>query len=96
MRKENGTCQVTDSYGLPLTTYNALDLETWLQQWRLVQLNEQALQALNSSPCGHYALMFLKERVQGRTMTDFGKGFSPVDFVGNDGNEYPNQCWITV
>ena len=34
---ENGTCEVIDSYGLSLTTYDAPEMETWLEQWRPVQ-----------------------------------------------------------
>ena len=42
------------------------------------------MQALNSMACGHYALLFLKGGVRGKTMTDFVEGFSPIDFTGND------------
>ena len=82
---EKGRCEVMDSYGLPITTYHVPDLEKWLDdEWDAVQWNDRTLQALNSNAYGHYALMFLKERVRGRTILDFVQGFSPNDFVAND------------
>ena len=39
---------------------------------------------LKSTACGHYTLLFLKERARGRTMEEFLEGFSSYDFVGND------------
>ena len=82
---EKNRCEVMDSYGLPITTYHVPDLERWLKdEWDSVQWNDRTLQALNSTACGHYALMFLKERVRRRTMLEFVQRFSPHDFVAND------------
>lgn len=82
---EKNRCEVMDSYGLPITTYQAPDLEKWIEdEWDSVQWNDRTLQALNSTACGHYALMFLKDRVRGRTMHEFVQTFSPHDFVAND------------
>ena len=55
-----------------------------MAQWSPVWHNDQPLQAFNSTVCGHYALLFLKERARGRTIEEFLEGFSPHDLVGND------------
>ena len=81
---EERACEVMDSYGLPLTTYQAPGLHDWLARWSPVWRNDRTLQALNSTACGHYALQFLKERARGRTMEEFLEGFCSYDLVGND------------
>ena len=62
---KKGMCEVMDSYGLPLSTFDGPKLEMWLEQWDHVKWNKQTLQALNSIAWGHYALIFLKGRVRG-------------------------------
>ena len=57
---EEGACEVMDCYGLPLTTYQAPGLHDWLARWSPVWRNDRTLQALNSTACGHYALLFFK------------------------------------
>ena len=59
---EERACEVMDSYGLPLTTYQAPGLHDWLARWSPVWRNDRTVQALNSTACGHHALLFLKER----------------------------------
>ena len=81
---ENNVCEVYDSYGLPLTTYQAPDILEWLDHWPHLLRNKQTLQALNSAACGHCALMFLKDRARGDSTVQFVQKLSPIDLVGND------------
>ena len=52
---EDDICEVFESYGLPLTSYDAPELMEWLDHWPHWIRSEQTLQALNSAACGHYA-----------------------------------------
>ena len=82
---KEGVCQVMDSFGLPLATHGTPHLQTWLRRhWSVVECNTQSLQAINSATCGHYALRFLVERSQGRTMRQFLDQFRTYDYVYND------------
>ena len=82
---EDGVCQVMDSYGLPLAAHDTPHLQTWLRKhWTIVEANTQSLQAVNSAKCGHYALRFLVDRSQGKTMSQFLERFDPYDYVYND------------
>ena len=58
------TCEVIDSYALPLSTYGTTDpLVDWLNKhWKYVIRNGQSLQSLYSQSCGDYALMYLRAR----------------------------------
>ena len=80
---EKGTCEVMDSYGLPLTTYDAPELKTLLEQWRPVRWN-----GTDSASFEQYGLWPLCpssfERMGTRANDDRLKGISPVDLVGND------------
>ena len=92
---ENDVCKVLDSYGLPLTTYGAPDLLEWLDRRPHLLRSEQTLEALNSTACGHYALMFSKDRARGDSMLQFVQKFSLIDLVAND--RRAGQCvgqWI--
>ena len=78
-------CEKMDSYGLPLTYYQSSPLETWLRRhWNIIESNTQSLQALNSATCGHYALKYLVDKSQGKTLRDFLDQFSRYDYVHND------------
>ena len=57
---DRNTCQVMDSYGLPLRVYDDPDLHLWLSQFATVVRSDKTLQALDSMACGHYALQYLK------------------------------------
>ena len=82
---EDETCQVMDSYGLPLASHRTPHLQVWLRKhYKITEANTQSLQAYNSSTCGHYALKFLIDRSQGKTFSDFLDQFSPFDYVYND------------
>ena len=48
---EHDVCEVLDSYGLPLTAYDAPRLLEWLDHWLHLLRSEQTLQALNSGAC---------------------------------------------
>ena len=77
-------CEVMDSYALPINVYGAKPLEDWLKQWKYVVSNGQSLQNVDSKSCGHYALMFLKAKARGYSMSDFLSQFSKHDCVTND------------
>ena len=81
--KEN-VCEVFDSYGLPLSTYSNPDLQRWFAQWKYVVQNQDTLQALASQTCGHYALMYLKNRARGYTMQEFLSQWRGDNLVLND------------
>ena len=77
-------CKVMDSYALPINVYGAKPLEDWLKQWKYVVSNGQSLQNVDSKSCSHYALMFLKAKARGYSMSDFLSQFSKHDYVTND------------
>ena len=82
---DKGACQLMDSYGLPLAAHDTPHIQTWLRKhWTIVEANTQSLQALNSATCGHYALRFLVDRSQGKTMRQFLELFDNYDYVYND------------
>ena len=74
-----------DSYALPLETYESFPLEQWISyHWPYVKNNRQSLQAVTSWTCGHYALMYLCQKSQEKTLSDFLSLFSRHDYVQND------------
>ena len=79
-------CEILDSYALPLETYETTGpLQTWLNKhWKTVIQNSQSLQSLFSRSCGDYALFFLIDRSQGKSMNEFVKRFDKHDYVHND------------
>ena len=80
------TCEVMDSYALPLSVYDTTELlRDWLEKhWKYVVMNTRSLQSLYSQSCGDYALMYLRDRARGRFMRDFVDRFSKHDYVHND------------
>ena len=79
------TCEILDSYGLPMDTYGVPHVLEWI--WRyfpVIHRNERSLQSLNSRACGHYALLFLQARCRGKSMHEFMDDFSLHDLVAND------------
>ena len=78
------TCQVFDSYGLPLRVYDDPDLQLWLSQFPTVLRSDKTLQTLDSMACGHYALQYLKSKANGVDMNTFLSFWSDTDFVQND------------
>ena len=77
---ENKVCEVLDSYGLPLTPQPIGMVGPLSHLLR----SEQTLQAFNCAACGHYELMFLKDRARGDSMVQLVQKFSPIDLVGNN------------
>ncbi|KAL9969555.1 hypothetical protein ACROYT_G021783 [Oculina patagonica] len=79
-------CEVLDSYALPLKVYQtAQPLQDWLDaHWKYVERNGQSLQSLFSQSCGDYALMYLIDRAEGRSMSQFEARFKKHDYVYND------------
>lgn len=57
---ENNRFELMDSYGLPLHSYPHLaPFLVWLNQWKYGKKNDQTLQAIETSSCGNYALLYL-------------------------------------
>ena len=57
----------------------------WLNRHFKYQLhNGQSLQSLFSQSCGDYALMYLIDRAEGRSMQQFLNRFKKNDYVNND------------
>ena len=79
-------CEILDSYALPLETYQTTrPLQAWLDRhWKIVIQNSRSLQSLFSQSCGDYALFFLIDRSQGKSMNEFVKRFDKHDYVHND------------
>lgn len=75
-----------DSYGLSLDVYGtAGPIMEWLNRHFKYQIhNGQSLQSLFSQSCGDYALMYLIDRAEGRSMNDFLNRFRQNDYVNND------------
>ena len=79
------TCEIMDSFGLPLERYGSRPLEAWLaRHWKVADTNRTSLQALTSWTCGHYVLMYLMLKSRGETLTQFLNRFSRHDYVQND------------
>ena len=56
----------------------------WTVHWKRVTQNRQSLQSQYSQSCGDYALFFLIDRSQGKTMNEFLMRFDKHDYVHND------------
>ena len=83
---EGNVSEIMDSYGLSLEVYGTTDpLLEWLSRHFKYQLhNGQSLQSLFSQSCGDYALMYLIDRAEGRSMQQFLNRFKKNDYVNND------------
>lgn len=77
-------CEVFDSYGLPLETYNHPDLQAFFRRYKYLTASSQTLQALDSMACGHYTLAYLKHKARGNDLRDFLTLWDKHDFVAND------------
>lgn len=79
-------CEILDSYALPLKTYVTADpLQEWLDRhFKYLVSNGMSLQSLFSQSCGGYALMYLIDRAEGRSMDYFLDRFKKKDYVNND------------
>ena len=50
---EHYSCEILDSYGLDLTTYEFLTpFIVWLNRWPYVRKNTRALQSVKTASCG--------------------------------------------
>ena len=83
---EGNVSEIMDSYGLSLEVYGTTDpIVEWLNRHSKYQLhNRQSLQSLFSQSCGDYALMYLIDRAEGRSMQQFLNRFKKNDYVNND------------
>ena len=82
----DNVCEVMDNYGLSLRVYGTTyPLEEWMGHHFKYQMHSgKSLQSIFSQSCGDYALMFLIDRAEGRSMNDFLNRFKKNDFVSND------------
>ena len=79
------TCEVFDSYGLPLNWYKPSDVVEWVfENFETVSSNAMTLQEMNSQLCGQYALMYSKAKGRGQIVDDFRSLFKKGDFLHND------------
>ena len=76
-------CEIMDSYGLPVSTYEARDVQAWIAKKTLIG-NNQHIQAMNCAACGNYALLYLKAKARGLSLQDFLEQFSSHVFVSSD------------
>lgn len=70
---EGNVCEIMNSYALSLDVYGtAAPLQEWMdRQFKYQMRSGKSLQSLFSQSCGDYALMFLVDRAEGRSMNDF-------------------------
>ena len=75
-----------DGYSLSLEVYGTTDpMMEWLNRHFKYQMhNGQSLQFLFSQSCGDYALMYLIDRAEGRSMQHFLNRFRRDNYVTND------------
>ena len=74
-----------DSYGLPLTPETPAPRRRWIpRHWKYVVRSDKTLQGYDSLACGHYAFLYLQERVRRRNLLEFVEAFQDHDFVWND------------
>ena len=73
MWSEGNVCEILHSYGLSLDVYGTTGpIKEWLDRHFKYQMHSgQSLQSLFNQSCGDYALMYLIDRVEGRSMQDF-------------------------
>lgn len=83
---EGDRCELLDSFSLSLDVYpDSAPLQQWLQRhFKEIVMNSSSLQAFNSDSCGDYALMYLIDKSNGRSMEYFVDRFKPNNFVWND------------
>lgn len=80
---KGNVCEIMDSYGLSLDVYGTADpIMEWLNYHFKYQMHDAEF--LFSQNCGDYALMYLINRAEGRSMHDFLNRFRPNDYVNND------------
>ena len=83
--RKKHTCEVFDSYGLPLNWYKPSDVVEWVfEHFETVSSNAMTLYEMNSQSCGQYALMYLKAKARGQSIDDFRSLFKKGYFVHND------------
>ena len=75
-----------DSYAVSLDVYGMEEpLKEWMDRHFKYQIhNGKSLQPIFSQSCGDYALMFLIDQAEGRTMSEFLNRFESRHFVEND------------
>ena len=79
-------CEVMDSYAVSLDVYGTAEpLKEWMDRHFKYQIhNGKSFQSIFSQSCGDYALMFLIDRAEGRSMSEFLNRFESRRFVEND------------
>ena len=79
---KHGPCEYFDSYGFkPLVKYHFDFIKRNGARWIH---NSQDLQALGTTVCGQYCIVYLMYRARGYTMTEFLSNFSKTDLLSND------------
>lgn len=79
------TCEIMDSYGLPLQWYRPKDVHEWVSEhFQQITSNAVTLQEMKSQSCGQYTLMYLKMKARGHSLADFVALFKKGDYVYND------------
>ena len=73
------------SYGLPFTWYLPFKVVPWISEhFENICRNGVTLQEMNVQSCGQYALMYLKFKARGKSMSEFVNVFKRKDYVYND------------
>ena len=69
---EHDSCEILDSYGLDLTTYEFLtQFIVWLKRWPYLCKNTRALQSVKTASCGNYAIIYFMCKARRKSMDDF-------------------------
>ena len=87
-----------DSYRLPLTVYEAPGFHEWIaRHWKYVVRSDKTLQDYDSLAYGHYAFVYLQERVRRRSLLEFVETFRDGDCVWNDHRVRERvRTWIQI
>lgn len=80
----SGQKEFFDSYGRP-PEKNSIDIQKWIsKRGDTVHYNKSQLQNANSSVCGLYCLLYLRQRLMGLTLQQFLEQFDLSHQKAND------------
>jgi hypothetical protein len=80
----SGNKEFFDSYGRP-PEKNSIDIQTWISaRADAIHYNKSQLQSENSSVCGLYCLLYLRQRLMGLTLQQFLEQFDRYHLEAND------------
>ena len=80
----DGHVEFFDSYGRSPNS-NSVYFVRWLDTYvKSIEINDKQLQSDNSTLCGLYCILFLRQRFPGQTMQDIASMFDSTNACAND------------